>query len=113
MADIYWLETTRVGTIYAIIAILGDVKQLIFFVDEGPLFTPQNILSESDFLEWLRNTLPEFRNDDIEKVLRYYPSSNDTDGSGGTEFATSGYSGPSALNQSSLATGQQQRANVR
>lgn len=79
--------------------------------NEGPLFTPQDITSESDFLEWLRNVLPEFREDDIAKVLLYYPSIGGENSSDSDAFATSGYNGPSALNQSSIATGQQQRAN--
>ncbi|KAG9185806.1 hypothetical protein G6011_07137 [Alternaria panax] len=79
--------------------------------NEGPLFTPQDITSEDNFLTWLRNNLPEFTDSDIAKVLRYYPVSNTVDASSTDKFATNGVSGPSALDQSSLATGQQQRAN--
>jgi carboxylesterase type B len=76
--------------------------------NEGPSFTPQSITSESSLLSWLQSTLPEFTTGDLAKILIYYPISNTT----GTEFATTGVSGPSALDQSSVATGQQQRANV-
>ncbi|CAN9425458.1 unnamed protein product [Alternaria alternata] len=79
--------------------------------NEGPLFVPQDITSEDDFLTWLRNNLPEFTDSDIAKVLRYYPISNAANDSSADEFATNGVNGPSALDQSSLATGQQQRAN--
>ncbi|KAH6625111.1 acetylcholinesterase precursor [Boeremia exigua] len=79
--------------------------------NEGPLFTPQNITSESDFLEWLGNVLPELQEDDIAKVLDYYPSISSVDRSSSDLFATSGYAEPSALGQSSIATGPQQRAN--
>lgn len=42
----------------------------------------------------------------------YYPSTNDSVDNSDPRFATLGNSGPTALNQSSLGTGQQQRANV-
>jgi carboxylesterase type B len=76
--------------------------------NEGPSFTPQTIKSESALLTWLQSTLPEFTTDDLAKILLYYPISNTS----GSKFATTGVSGPSALDQSSVATGQQQRANV-
>ncbi|EXJ80631.1 hypothetical protein A1O3_06915 [Capronia epimyces CBS 606.96] len=78
--------------------------------NEGPLFTPQNITTEEDLLAWLHLTFPLFTNDDIAKVLLYYPSSNASTNSSSPLYATSGEAGPSALNQSSVGTGQQQRA---
>lgn len=78
--------------------------------NEGPLFTPQNITSEDDLLAWLRLTFPLFENDDIAKILLYYPSSNASDNPNAVDFATLGYTGPSAINESSFGTGQQQRA---
>jgi carboxylesterase type B len=77
--------------------------------NEGPSFTPQTITSESSLLSWLQDVLPEFSDDALAKTLIYYPISNTLNSS---KFATSGDSGPSALDQSSIATGQQQRANV-
>lgn len=77
--------------------------------NEGPSFTPQMIKSEDDLLSWLRLTFPLFSNNDIAKILMYYPSNNGTNN--GTVFATSGDAGPTALNQSNVGTGQQQRAN--
>jgi carboxylesterase type B len=76
--------------------------------NEGPSFTPQYITSESALLTWLQSTLPEFTTGDLAKVLLYYPISDTS----GTKFATTGVSGPSALDQSNIATGQQQRADV-
>jgi carboxylesterase type B len=76
--------------------------------NEGPAFTPQTITSESALLSWLQSTLPEFTTGDLTKILMYYPISNTS----GTKFATTGVLGPSALEQSSVAMGQQQRANV-
>jgi carboxylesterase type B len=78
--------------------------------NEGPSFVPQ-ITSEDDFTTWLRNNLPEFTDSDIAKVLRYYPISDAAATSNADKFATNGVTGPSALDQSSIATGQQQRAN--
>lgn len=78
--------------------------------NEGPLFVPQTITTEDDLVSWLRLTFPLFSNNDIAKVLLYYPSSNTTDTTSPL-FATSGDSGPTALNQSNVAVGQQQRAN--
>ena len=61
---------------------------------------------------WLQLTFPLFTNDDIARVLLYYPSSNASTGSSATLYATEGDTGPTALNQSSIGTGQQQRADV-
>jgi carboxylesterase type B len=76
--------------------------------NEGQSYIPQTITSESALLTWLQSTLPEFTTDDLAKLLLYYPISNTS----GTKFATNGVSGPSALDQSNIATGQQQRAGV-
>lgn len=54
-----------------------------------------------------------FTTDDISKVLQYYPGSNATDSTNAVEYATLGYTGATANNESSISTGQQQRANVR
>ncbi|KZF20748.1 alpha/beta-hydrolase [Xylona heveae TC161] len=78
--------------------------------NEGPLFTPQNITTEDDFLAFLNTTFPLFDNDDLAKVLMYYPSSNASDTPSMPRFSTTGTSGPSALNESEFGTGQQQRA---
>jgi hypothetical protein len=59
---------------------------------------------------WLVRTFPLFTNDDIAKILLYYPSSNATDDPNAAKFATLGYTGPTALNESQVGTGQQQRA---
>lgn len=78
--------------------------------EEGPLFVPQNITTEQDLVDFIQETFPLFTTYDISKVRLYYPSNNAPDTSG-DDFATLGYTGPSAINQSALATGQQQRAN--
>jgi carboxylesterase type B len=86
------------------------IRELTQTTDEGPLFTPQNITTESLLLDRLADILPEFSAEDLSNVLLHYPIANDTNGA---KFATTGTSKPSALDQSGLATGQQQRANVR
>ncbi|KAI9881282.1 MAG: hypothetical protein M1830_005568 [Pleopsidium flavum] len=78
--------------------------------NEGPLFTPQNIATEDDFVTFLRRTFPLFTESDISKVLLYYPSTNASVDMSTPDFATSGVSGATALNESTFGTGQQQRA---
>ena len=78
---------------------------------EGDIFTTQNITTENDLIAWVRLVFPLFTDDDIAKLLYYYPSSNVSVFSDGlTEFATNGLTGPTIVNVSQTATGQQQRA---
>lgn len=56
--------------------------------------------------------MPEFSDEDVDRALRYYPGSNASSCPQSYQIATNGIVGPSALDQSSLATGQQQHANV-
>ncbi|SMR56332.1 unnamed protein product [Zymoseptoria tritici ST99CH_3D1] len=79
--------------------------------EEGHDYTPQNIETESDLIDYLHLSFPMFSENDIAKVLHYYPSSNASVDPHAQLFATNGDSGPTAINQSALATGQQQRAN--
>ncbi|KAI9815795.1 MAG: hypothetical protein M1827_002191 [Pycnora praestabilis] len=78
--------------------------------NEGPAFTPQNISTEDEFVTYLQNTFPLFTDDDISKVLMYYPSTNASVNPSTPDFSTLGYTGPTALNESEYGTGQQQRA---
>lgn len=80
--------------------------------DEGFLFVPQYINTEDDLVAWLRTTFPLFSTNDISKVLKYYPGNNASMSSNATRFATAGDSGPTIVDQSSTATGPQQRANA-
>ncbi len=81
--------------------------------DEGTAFTPQDITTESDLVAWLQLTFPLFTNDDIAKILLYYPSTNASVSTNALLFATDGYSSNvTAVNQSDVGTGQQQRADV-
>ena len=79
--------------------------------DEGVAFTPQNIVTEDDFVAFVQNTFPLFTDSDVQKLLRYYPSTNASVDASTPLFATTGnVSGATALNESSFGTGQQQRA---
>lgn len=80
--------------------------------EEGAPFVPHNISTEADLISWLQLTFPLFSNSDLAKVLLYYPSSNASVDPNAVEYATSGYTGATAINESAVGTGQQQRANV-
>ena len=79
--------------------------------NEGPNFTPQNIFTEDDFVDFLKKTYPLFTSHNISQILHYYPSTNSSV-SNTPKFATSGNSTPTAVNESTFGTGQQQRADV-
>lgn len=79
-------------------------------VQPGPSFTPQNIVTEDVLKAWLHIMVPLFTNNDIAKVLMIYPISNTTVDPNAPKFATLGNAGPTALNESQVNTGQQERA---
>lgn len=79
--------------------------------NEGTNFTPQNITTEAALITFLHQTFPLFTNDDVQKILDTYPSTSAPVNPDDPLFATLGYTGPTAINQSNVATGQQQRAN--
>jgi len=62
--------------------------------DEGTEFTPQVIKTEDDLIKYLHVTFPLFTEDDIAKVLYYYPSTNASVDANAPDFGTSG-DGPS------------------
>lgn len=69
--------------------------------------------TEADFEAFVQSIFPTMSESDIEEVLLHYPSiSNNTDPSTPL-FYTNGISGPTAMSQNGVATGQNQRANVR
>ncbi|PVH84457.1 carboxylesterase type B [Cadophora sp. DSE1049] len=77
--------------------------------EEGSNFVPQNVTTEAQLLDYLAETFPLFSKDDISKILEAYPSNMGN--AVGVNFATLGDSSPTALDQSAVATGQQQRVN--
>lgn len=80
--------------------------------DEGSLFVPANITTEAGLVDWLRTTFPLFTDRDIDRLLAVYPSTSAPVDPSDPLFATDGLNSPTAVNQSDLATGQQQRAFV-
>ncbi|CAF9926636.1 MAG: hypothetical protein HETSPECPRED_006377 [Heterodermia speciosa] len=79
--------------------------------NDGVRFAARNIVTEADFIGFLRDSFPLFTDGDIEKVLFYYPSTSASVDPSIPKFATSGDDGATALNESTYDTGQQQRAN--
>ncbi|KAJ9285711.1 hypothetical protein DTO021C3_6678 [Paecilomyces variotii] len=78
--------------------------------DEGTRFTPQKIDTEEDFVNFIKSLFPLFTESDVNKTLLYYPSTTAPVDKNDPKFATSGTGTPTALNESSFGTGQQQRA---
>ena len=76
------------------------------------MFVPQNITTEAEFVLYLTTLFPWFTKNEIEQTLLYYPSTTNPVDPDTVRFATDGTGFPTALNESSFATGQQQRANV-
>jgi len=79
---------------------------------EGESWVPPIINTIDDFVDYLRRIFPNFSNNDIAKVLLYYPTSNASTNANAPLFATEGNFGPTTLNQSSISTGQQERASA-
>lgn len=77
------------------------------------MFTPQNITTEDDFIEFVQFLFPMFTQSDVDQVLEYYPITASSDSANPTLFATDGTGNPTAVEMSPWASGQQQRANVR
>lgn len=77
---------------------------------EGGGWVDQTIDTIHDLVAYLRVTFPMFSNNDIAKILRYYPSTNASTDADALKFATKGGWGPTTINESTAATGQLQRA---
>lgn len=80
--------------------------------NEGASYTKPNISTVDNLVDYLAETFPLFSDSDIAKVLDNYPTGNATTDDEALLFATTGDSAPYALSQSSVATGQQQRAEL-
>ena len=79
--------------------------------DEGALFVPANITTEVDFENFVQLNYPGLSTSDVANIVKLYPSTTAPVNPEAPLFATLGNTGPTALNQSIFATGQQQRAN--
>lgn len=78
--------------------------------DEGPLFVPKNITTEEALVDFLHTSFPHFDDKDIASVLETYPLSAYGADPTNPLFATAGDSGPTAVDVSPFAIGNQQRA---
>jgi carboxylesterase type B len=78
--------------------------------NEGSLFVPPTINTIEALKAWLHGAFPTFTEADVLLVLAAYPSSDAPVDPSAAKFATSGTGSATAINVSSLATGQQQRA---
>lgn len=79
--------------------------------NEGVLFVPQNITSAEEFRAFNKRTFPRFSATDLDQLAQVYNIPR-PDQIPDKRFATNGTSPPTAVYQSSFATGQQQRANA-
>jgi len=78
---------------------------------EGAAFVPKGIDTIDDLVDYVRILFPNFSNNDIAKLLYYYPVGNASTDPSASLWATDGSSGGATnLNQSTAATGQQERA---
>ena len=74
--------------------------------------TPQNVVTEDDFVAFVRNKFPLFTDTDVDKLLSYYPVSRVSAELNIRTFATNGTTDPlTAQDVSTFATGTQQLAN--
>ncbi|KAH8892416.1 alpha/beta-hydrolase [Thozetella sp. PMI_491] len=75
--------------------------------DEGALFVPPTISTESDLIAWLKQEFESLTSQNISQILAAYPTSSASDG---PKFETDGVNPPTALDISEMANGQLQRA---
>ena len=81
--------------------------------NEGPLFVPATIVTLDDLIAWLHLEFPNLSAAQIQQILDAYPSPSTPADPQTIKIETNGYGPPYAINVSQVATGQQQRANVR
>jgi len=80
--------------------------------NEGPLFVPPTIQTESDLTGWLHQEFENLSNQQIQSILNANPNTANTDPAG-LRFETDGIHPPNAVNVSQDSNGQQQRgANI-
>lgn len=78
---------------------------------EGASWIPEeSIKTVDDLVDYLHTVFPNFNNNDLAKILHYYPSSNASTDFDAPLWSTEGDQGPTTINQSIAATGQQERA---
>ncbi|KAK3681815.1 Alpha/Beta hydrolase protein [Podospora appendiculata] len=80
--------------------------------NEGPLFVPPSITTQSDLISWLQLEFPNLSTAQINSILAANPNSAETNAANPrfeTDGLSTGYA--NAVNVSQAANGQQQRAN--
>ncbi|ETS86261.1 hypothetical protein PFICI_00089 [Pestalotiopsis fici W106-1] len=78
--------------------------------DEAPGFVPANITTEADLVDFIRIRFQWFDDEDISALLETYPLTSCSRNASNPRFATAGDSGPTAVEVSPYAVGNQQRA---
>lgn len=78
--------------------------------NEGGLFVPPSITTESDLIFWLQQQFPNLSTAQLNTILAANPNSANTDPNG-PHFETNGLTGPTAVEVAQDANGQQQRGN--
>ncbi|KAI0163682.1 carboxylesterase type B [Pestalotiopsis sp. NC0098] len=91
-------------------AVNGRIMWASHNADEAPFFTPANITTEDNLVDFIQTIFPLFDDDDISTVLETYPLSDYGKNTSNPLFATAGDSGPTAVEVSPFAIGNQQRA---
>ncbi|KAI1347773.1 Alpha/Beta hydrolase protein [Xylaria sp. FL0043] len=75
--------------------------------DGAPLFNP-NVSTRSQYDDFISETFPLFTSKDVSNLNEVYKIPNELPPNDGVVFDTLGYTGPTALTQSGIATGIQQ-----
>ncbi|KAH6654742.1 acetylcholinesterase precursor [Truncatella angustata] len=90
----------------------GQNMWVSYNADESPWFVPRTVATEEDLLDLLHVSFPHFDEDDIASILEVYSLSEYGKNSSNPRLATAGDSGPTAVDVSPFAIGNQQRAYV-
>ena len=77
---------------------------------EGAAWVPPEISTIDDLVNYLRDIFPMLSNNDITKLLYYYPMNNASVDPNALLWAMEGDYGPTTINESTAATGQMERA---
>ena len=77
------------------------------------MFVPPTIVTQDDLITYLHSNFPNLSEAQVQSILAANPSSSGPTDPDVPKMETSGIGPPYALNVSQVATGQQQRGNVR
>jgi carboxylesterase type B len=88
----------------------GNSLLVGYNANEGPLFVPPTIITESDLIVWLSIEFPNLSDEQINSILVQNPNNANTNHDT-PRFETDGLHSPNAVNMLQAANGQQQRGN--